>query len=72
MQAAADVRFACQRPALFTEACRVPGNSVAASTEFKGVARWRILPAFIARRNYDVKAESGLTRRANAIPHAFN
>jgi hypothetical protein len=53
---------------LFTGACRVPGNSVATSPEFKGVAQRRISPALVAGQIYDVKAENRLTLCAKAIP----
>jgi hypothetical protein len=39
---------------LFNGACRVPGNSVATSPEFKRVAQRRLSPALVARRIYDV------------------
>jgi hypothetical protein len=52
---------------LFTEACRVPGSNGAESLEFKRFVEWRISPVFVACRISDVKAESGLSRRARTI-----
>src|SRR5579862_3620487 len=42
--------------ALFTEACRVPGSSVAGSPEYKRVAKRRISPGLVACQISDVKA----------------